>query len=271
MEIGKKYKKISENKEYTVTGVEGSFFILNDGVKVSAERLADKTTFTEVNPASDFFSLANNAILGAFNTFKPNQNQSYESENVVRVEAKRDDLNDDSMFYSNANESAYLGEAEFDPEVEKRKLLQKYNVQSNPVAEAAKQNEMMKNLLDGVDVTEIKNEFLLNELKDKKIHIDAKQQPQQQTIVEDPIISLLKKTKRVNKFKAKIEIEELLPKNEFIQMIEESYDNSAIDYLVDEMYNKILNDKSHIKDMIKQQMTLFVNKKHKKKSTSDAE
>jgi hypothetical protein len=270
MNIGKKYTKISEGKDYTITNIEGSFYILNDGVKISAERLTDTNTYLPVNESSDFFNSANNAIASVF--MKAPSQPSY-NDNVTRIEAVRKDIDYDDepisnniddidkAMYANSNNVAVVYGDE-DPEYEKRKLLEKYNISPNNVAKSvAQQNAMMSKLLED-DLT-ISDLDPVKHIEPQK-RVESIQQPMQQVTVEDPIISLLNKTKRVNKFKGKIDIEEMLPKNEFIQMLEESYDNSIVEYLADEIVNKLIQDHGALKEQIKKQIFTFINKKTKK-------
>jgi hypothetical protein len=266
MLIGKKFIKVNENKEYSVIGTEGAFYILNDKSKVSAQRLLDTESFTEVLDVKNFFEASNNVIVNAVNNTKTPSHSEY-NDNVVRVEAKRTDLGDDDKFYANSNESALISHEEIDPEEEKRLLMEKYKIKPhtthNVISQVEQQNELMKKLIDGDDIqpSMVKNEFMVDEFK----QVGSKPSVQIPSPVIDPIIDLLNKTKRVNNLKLKIEIEELLPKNEFIQMLEESYDKSIIDYLTDEIYNKMIEDSNSIKEQIKNQITAAVNKKSTKK------
>lgn len=265
MLIGKKYIKVNENKEYSVIGTEGAFYILNDKSKVSAQRLLDTESFTEVLDVKNFFEASNNAITSAFSNTKVPQTEY--NDNVIRVEAKRTDLGDDDKFYANSNDSALISHEEIDPEEEKRLLIEKYKIKPhtthNVISQVEQQNELMQKLINGDDIqpSMVKNEFMVDEFK----QVGSKPSVQIPSPVIDPIIDLLNKTKRVNNLKLKIEIEELLPKNEFIQMLEESYDKSIIDYLTDEIYNKMIKDSDSIKEQIKNQITAAVNKKSTKK------
>ena len=84
----------------------------------------------------------------------------------------------------------------------------------------------------------------INQDSNKK-QIDHKQE------IDDPMINLFKNVKKNTDFKISIEILNKIPRPDFIEMMEDSYEVSIIDYLSDEFTKKIISDPSIIKDKIK--------------------
>ncbi len=76
--------------------------------------------------------------------------------------------------------------------------------------------------------------------------------------IEDPIITMFRKTKRNVNFNFNIKISEKIPRLDFIEMMEDSYEISMIDFLADEFTNKILQDPSVIRDSIKEKIKQIV-------------
>lgn len=72
----------------------------------------------------------------------------------------------------------------------------------------------------------------------------------------DPIIAMFKKAKRNTDFKISIEIENKIPRLDYIEMMEDSYeDTSIIQFLAQEFTEKLLANPSIIKDMIVEELT----------------
>ena len=81
-------------------------------------------------------------------------------------------------------------------------------------------------------------------------------QPVQTTV--DPIVTMFKGVKRNVKFDINIEISDKIPRLDFIEMMEDSYEISLIDFLADEFTNKILDNPNIIKDTIIEKIKLLV-------------
>jgi hypothetical protein len=66
----------------------------------------------------------------------------------------------------------------------------------------------------------------------------------------DPIISMFKNVKRNTDFKITIDIENKIPRADFIEMMEDSYNTSIIEFLANEFTQNILDNPDYIKDKI---------------------
>ena len=69
---------------------------------------------------------------------------------------------------------------------------------------------------------------------------------------------MFSKTKRNVDFKINIEVSNKIPRLDFIEMMEDSYETSIIDFLTDDITNKILNDPSMIRESIKSKIKQLV-------------
>ena len=69
---------------------------------------------------------------------------------------------------------------------------------------------------------------------------------------------MFKRTKRNVDFKINVEISDKIPRLDFIEMMEDSYEISMIDFLAEEFTNKILQDPTHIRETIKSKIKQLV-------------
>ena len=82
--------------------------------------------------------------------------------------------------------------------------------------------------------------------------------PTQNYNVEDPIITMFRKSKRNVEFKINVEVSDKIPRLDFIEMMEDSYEILMIDFLADEFTNKVLQDPSIIRNKIKDKIKQLV-------------
>jgi len=78
------------------------------------------------------------------------------------------------------------------------------------------------------------------------------------TNIQDPIITMFKNVKKNIDLKFPIYIDNKIPRLDFIEMMEDSYEVSIIDFLADEFTNKILSDPSKIRETIKEKINELV-------------
>jgi hypothetical protein len=167
---------------------------------------------------------------------------------------------DDAVRATN-NESAII---QINPDDERAALAAKYGV-VNPTESINKQNEAFTKLLgesneEGIQVVEVNREEEINNWNNEQIKVI---QPIQQ---EDPILRMFKGVKRSLDFKVSIDINNKIPRVDFIEMMEDSYETSIIDFLANEFTNNIINNPVMIKEMIKSKITDIVyDKKYNRK------
>jgi hypothetical protein len=68
---------------------------------------------------------------------------------------------------------------------------------------------------------------------------------------EDPIYTMFRGVKRSVEFSLDLKLENKIPRLDFIEMMEDSYDKSIIDFLAEEFANELLKDPKSLKESIK--------------------
>ena len=138
---------------------------------------------------------------------------------------------------ANKSESAVIMVSEED---ERAQLARKYGATNDNALQ--KQNEAFSRLLNDEPKEEVTQVFI----KDR----DVVETSQQTLSVEDPILRMFKGVKRNTNFAITLDINNKIPRADFIEMMEDSYETSLIEFLADEFTNNIINNPGFIKDMI---------------------
>jgi hypothetical protein len=259
--------------------------ILEDKSRVDARHLLNPGLFTEITsqPIQSFNENIFNPIeveevkpenffsnQGAYNSLAdkiknipqhlikddPNAGQAF-----VRIEDPEG--NPTTTAFDNAirvptNESAII---QVNPEDERAALAAKYGV-VNPTESINKQNEAFAKLLgedtsdEEVQVIQVDREEEVKPVpslgnEQAKQNWNNEQIKVVQPVVEDPIIKMFKGVKRSLDFNVSIDIDNKIPRVDFIEMMEDSYETSIIDFLADEFTNNIVSNTDMIKEMIK--------------------
>ena len=136
------------------------------------------------------------------------------------------------------NDSAVIGM--ISPEQEMEELMKKYSVNNNA---------------DTNSIDKIVEQF---EEAPKSVN-NALIQPTQPTAI-DPIISIFNNAKRNLDFSMSIDINGKIPRLDFIEMMEDSYNTSIIDYLADDFTKQLLRNPNLIKDSITKKIKEMVYK-----------
>ncbi len=230
--------------------------ILENKQKIDVRSLMDSNQYTEqVDPSSFFNNQSAYNFLAEKIKNIPTNMLADDDENVVRVNPYNG--ND---FGPVSNESAIIMSSE---EEEKAELAKKYGVIDNNDS-IQRQNQAFAKLLgEEESVTKIEvnnNEEETYPIETQPISSIPKQvtKPVQVNKVEDPIITMFSRTKRNVDFKINIEVSNKIPRLDFIEMMEDSYETSIIDFLTDDITNKILNDPSMIRESIKSKIKQLV-------------
>lgn len=138
---------------------------------------------------------------------------------------------------ANKTESAVIMVSEED---ERAQLARKYGATNDNALQ--KQNEAFSRLLNDEPKEEVTQVFV----KDR----DVVETSQQTLSVEDPILRMFKGVKRNTNFAITLDINNKIPRADFIEMMEDSYETSLIEFLADEFTNNIINNPGFIKNMI---------------------
>ena len=231
--------------------------ILENKQKIDVKKLMDSNQYTEQIDPSSFFNTQ-----GAYNNLA-------EKIKNIPTHMMQDDAGALDVtptvnyegFGQVSNESAIIMTTEED---EKAELARRYGASIDNSSNLEKQNQAFARIL-GDDADELPQVVRTNDEPVQRVEVQrdvvypAQAQPVRETPqVEDPIITMFKRTKRNVEFKVTIDICDKIPRLDFIEMMEDSYEISMIDFLADEFTNKILKDPSIIKDSIKSKIKQLV-------------
>lgn len=288
--IGKRFQNKS-GKICTVKDINENVTTFEDNTRVETKYLLDKKYFVELpsqSSAANFFTQPNSIDPNNFlnNTRNPilEQIKSLSSDIIDKLPA---DNSANGRFYPNDTAFAIVDE---DPELEKEMLAKKYNINSSALPNNAIEQANMQ-----------MNKLLNDPRWGKMLQEETGYQPQQNNIAEvrqtqpvvqsqprdnfdyqtqtrqvdpvvetkfpvqnsyvDPIVSMFQKAKRTTTFKTIFEIDKKIPRLDFIEMMEDSYETSIIDYLAQEFTEQILSNPLAIKNKIADELRQMLDKK----------
>jgi hypothetical protein len=151
--------------------------------------------------------------------------------------------------------------------MERLELMKKYGINNNPIVDAQKQLDKFKSILEDPQ-KEDEEEIQKFEVDREEDMVMTEEVKYQENIVEetkktpaesnskkvekndDPIIAMFKNVKRNREFSVSINYENKIPRADFIEMMEDSYNTSIIEFLADEFTNQILENPNLIRDKI---------------------
>ena len=84
--------------------------------------------------------------------------------------------------------------------------------------------------------------------------------------VVDPIVIMFKGVKRSVEFNLDLKLENKIPRLEFIELMEDSYEKSIIEFLADEFTNELLKDPKALKERISNKIREMVYERDSKKT-----
>jgi hypothetical protein len=267
--VGKKFTSLVDGRVVEIKDMFEDIVILNDNSKVKASRLMDKNFFEEYIDPRNFFS--NQNLLESFaQKIKQIPDAVVNKMTNEEKSAINESLNDPD-FRPRFDESAVLPA---DPELEKEELMRKYgisnaNVYNSSNVEAQKQLERFASLIeelkedsdDDNTVQRIEVERDTNQAEDRQVITTINNLEDREVSVpkqEDPIITMFKNVKRNKEFKITLDIVNNIPRPDFIEMMEDSYNTSIIDFLAEEFTNSLLVNPSIIKDKIIEEIKKIV-------------
>ena len=237
----KTFTDISTNESFIVVDQFEDIAILDNKNKISVKRLLDPNFYEQkIDPAS-FFSQQNYQVFADKIKSIPNE----------ALETMKDEVSDSIV-------------VDYDPEEERRLLEEKARkIYGSPNQAAQEQIEKFKELMveDDEDLNIIEQPVIRNDRFIQPIQV------QPVPIQEDPMKIMFKNIKKNTDLKITFDISDKIPRPDFIEMMEESYEISLIDYLSDEFTKKILENPNFIKDRIREEINNIVyGKKEKTKS-----
>lgn len=278
--------------KHKVIKVDGNIAFMEDGNRIAVERLLDTVYFREQNQT---FSVNEN-LKQSSNILDSTNRYNYLFNDLTK---SLNNLNIDDMNYSDSSPKIVMD----NNVVENRNAKQNYNeqiaqsqiVDENEAANIRKdllertireqneldsrmknQNNILSSYIDEEDLTNMpKNTYQIkNDIDTQNPHFGVQNTNNEITrYIEpkiDPTKTVFSGLKKTDKFNISIKIEEMIPSKTFIKMWSESSDISLVDYLADEMYNKLMGNPHVIKEQIIEKLNALT-KTTKKKENSDIE
>ena len=256
-------RTFKDNRTGEVVKVIDSFeniAILENKTKIDTRRLMDPNHFTEqVDPAS-FFN-TQNAYDSLFEKIKtiPSENIPDDNgeirPNVSIDNSYRPPVEDDSAIIYGSVED------------EKEELARKYGVSIDNNQSVARQNEAFAKILeDSEELDELPQiptprQIVNDEPPIQRVEIDRdngtvavngqNSEPVYTKPKEDPIYTMFRGVKRSVEFSLDLKLENKIPRLDFIEMMEDSYEKSIIDFLADEFMSELFKDPKSLKESIK--------------------
>jgi hypothetical protein len=273
--VGKKYTDLTTGNVIEVKDIFEDIVILNNNSKIKANRLLDKNYFEEFIDPVNFFQ--NESLLNSFaqkirqipdevvsNIPNDSTNQSFNPNNISGSTSIKPLFNESAVIQS-------------DPELEKEELMRKYNITPNPNQAAQNQLEKFQQLLgeestgpvQRVEVNRDDNGEPIQRVEVNKDEIQTENrvnnvqqvETRREIIepkVEDPILVMFKNCKRNKDFKISLDIDNKIPRPDFIEMMEDSYNTSIIEFLAEEFTNNLLQNPNIIKEKIIKEIKTIV-------------
>ena len=223
--------------------------ILENKGKADVSQLLNPDLYTEQIDPSSFFNNqgAYNSLADKIKSIPADKIRDDEGNGEVIV-----NVDGNNQFKPQTNESAIIQVSEED---ERAELARKYGV-STPQNDIDKQNQAFAKLLG--EEEEVVQTVQVNREEPQRPYNPPVQQIQQTQQAEDPIITMFKNVKRVKDFSISLEIKNRIPRPDFIEMMEDSYNTSIIDFLAAEFTDNILKNPQIIEDMIRQKIKELV-------------
>lgn len=273
----KKFIDLSNGKVFEVIDQFEDIAILDNKAKVKVGKLLDKTFYDEYIDPNSFFR--NDRLVNAFTekirqlpTDDSHQNQKYD--NFVN-ESMKVEASVNSTMNPLFTDSAVLP---YDPEDEKRELLEKAKRMYK--SQNATNIDNLRHLMDE-DVEDYQPVPNVSVQNVEQPIVDTTPQPQppnervipqvpiQQNQNVDPIISMFRNVKRNNEFSLSFSINHKIPRLDFIEMMEDSYNTSIIDFLAEEFTNIILLNPNLIKNKISEEIRNLVYRRYESEDSSE--
>ena len=232
---------------------------LENKTKIDTRRLVDPNYFTEQVDPTSFFN-NQNAYDSLFEKIKtiPSENIPDENGEV------RPNISIDNTYRPDDDDSAIIYGSIDD---EREELARKYGVNLDNNQSITKQNEAFAKILEDSDELDelptvpAPKQVINDEPPVQRVEIDRDNgtvivngqdtEPVYSKPKEDPIYTMFRGVKRSVEFSIDLKLENKIPRLDFIEMMEDSYEKSIIDFLADEFMRELLKDPKALKESIK--------------------
>lgn len=252
-------RKFKDNRTGETLRVIDSFeniAVFENKQKIDVRRLLDPNFFTEEIDPSSFF---NNQ--GAYNILA-DKIKNIPTNNMIDI---IDESTKNDLYNPPINESAII---EVDEDYEKAELARKYGIVDNREATVKQQEAFAKLLGDEEDLPTPPPQPTYQTPREEpiqriEVNRDGDGSPVQKPVAkpEDPIHVMFRNAKKVVEFNLDLKLTNKIPRLDFIEMMEDSYEKSIIDFLAGEIANELINDPQNLKFKISEKIKEMVYKK----------
>lgn len=268
--INKKFKNKVTGDIVTIVDQYQNVAITSNKEKINTNILLNENLFIQVKQINE-----NTNIVSKQDTIDPLQffdsqrtyNAFAETIKNTDLSKVRDDdgtqinLNPSTNFPVTTNESAVIFS---DPNDEIEELKRKYG--ATTVSDSLRQqNETFAKILDpDQNVTQVKvDRDEVDPVRELYNDVNQNQILPKMNLsepVNDPVTSMFRNVKRNVDFKINLKIDGKIPRLDFIEMMEDSYELSIVDFLAEEFTNKLLSDPSIIRNKVKEEIFNLISK-----------
>ena len=237
--------------------------ILENKTKIDTRRLLDTNMFTEEIDPSRFL----------------NNNQAYNSifEEIKKLPTSNIPDDNGEIKPTVQMDSRYVPPVEDDSAViyttiddEREELARKYGVSAGSGDAVSRQNEAFARILEDTPEAEeipvvpqrtaYREEEPIQRIEIERDNIDMAKAKQPAV---DPVVTMFKGIKRSVDFNLDIKLENKIPKLEFIELMEDSYERSLIEYLAEEFANEMISNPAALRKSIAEKIREMVYEKPK--------
>ena len=250
-------RSFKNNKTGEIIRVIDSFeniAVLENKQKLDVRTLTDVNYYTEQIDPGNFFNTqgAYNLLADKIKNIPQSVLSNFTDENTS------DEIGSDIR--PQMNESAIIMSTEED---EKAELARKYGVSVDTNSQISRQNEAFARILgeDAEDELPVVPQQYVEQPPVVRVEAErpiVNEYNPAPVVVEDPIITMFKNVKRSKDLSISLEINNKIPRPDFIEMMEDSYNTSIIDFLASEFTDNLLKNPQIIEDMIKEKIKELV-------------
>lgn len=240
----KTYKNNTTGEVIKIIDSFGDIAVLENKNKVNVTDLMDTSKYTEQIDPSSFFN-NQSAYDGLVEKIK-----TLPTDNMIDESVSQSFGGDE--FKPTMSESAIIQTTEEDEIAE---LARKYGVNQGNTNEVESQNDAFNKILNP-EKPEIKpkRQNQLGDNEPTNTSLDERRGEiiyEEPKVADNPILVMFKSAKKNVDMDIKIESDVKIPRLDFIEMMEDSYDVSIIDFLSEEITNQLLEDTESIKEKVK--------------------
>lgn len=249
----KTYRNLRTGETIKVIDSLGDVVILDNKNRIDINDLLDTNKYEEQIDPNSFLSNTS-----AFSSLTE-KIKEIPTDNMIDESVK---LDRQDGFTPNGNDSAVIQSSLED---EKAELARKYGMNPDTSSDVNKQKESFDKILNPDNTpntppnTETpRNDSSANRTTSVSYENNNLTPTPNRVEVEDPIITMFKNAKRNKEFKINIDINDQIPRYDFIEMMEDSYNVSIIDFLASDITNKILENPESIKKTVREEIEKLV-------------